>query len=94
MILTALVAVSYPLAVQYKRGGLWTLLAPFTAVVLLVDFLASFTEWSLVFGAPKRGEYTITQRIESMHTDKLESRRNLAKLVQIYLDACEPDGKH
>lgn len=94
MILTALTAIAYPLAIQYKRGGLWTILAPFAALVLIVDVLASYTEWSLVFGAPKKGDHTITQRVESMHVDELESRRNLAKLVQIYLDACEPDGKH
>lgn len=38
----------------------------------------------------------ITWRIRRMRTDPNghPSRRNLAELVQVYLDAAEPDGKH
>ena len=94
MILTAITAFTYPLVIQYKRGGLWYALFPFAAIVLLIDALASYTEWSIVFGWPAKGDHTITQRIRTMHSDAASSRRNLAELVQVYLDACEPDGKH
>lgn len=94
MILTVITAITYPVVIQYKRGGLWQVLSPFAALVLLVDALASYTEWTLIFGPPKKGDHTITHRIRSMHFDEAESRRNLARLVQVYLDACEPDGKH
>lgn len=94
MILTAITAFTYPVVIQYKRGGLWRVLAPLAVLVLLIDAIASYTEWSIVFGWPQAGDHTITQRIRTMHTDDAESRRNLAKLVQVYLDACEPDGKH
>lgn len=94
MILTAFTACTYPVVIQYKRGGLWQVLAPLAALVLIVDAIASYTEWTVVFGWPKVGDHTITQRIRTMHTDEAEARRNLAKLVQVYLDACEPDGRH
>lgn len=94
MILTAITAFTYPVVIQYKRGGLWQVLAPLAFIVLIIDAIASYTEWTIVFGKPIKGDHTITARIRSMHNDSLESRRNLAKLVQIYLDACEPDGKH
>lgn len=94
MILTVITAITYPVVIQYKRGGLWQVLAPFAALVLLIDALASYTEWTLIFGLPEKGDHTITQRIRSMHYDEAHSRRELARLVQVYLDACEPDGKH
>lgn len=92
MILTALVTLTYPLVIQYKRGGLWASLKPLAGLVLALDILASITEWRLVFGPSPH--WTITQRIRAMHADPIESRRMLANLVQVYLDACEPDGKH
>lgn len=94
MILTLFTALSYPIAIQYKRGGFWNILAPFTVLVLLLDILAAYLEWSLVFGKPRPGDHTITQRIKTMHSDEASSRREFARLVQVYLDVCEPDGKH
>lgn len=44
MILTAITAFTYPVVIQYKRGGLWRVLFPFAAIVLLIDALASYTE--------------------------------------------------
>lgn len=94
MILSAIVAFTYPTAIQVKRGGIWYCLLPLTLIVWALDVVANYTEWALIFGWPKKGDYTITARIKSMHTDEFESRRNLAKAIQVYLDACEPDGEH
>ena len=94
MILTTFTALTYPIVIQYKRGRWWSLLAPLAAFVLFVDIIANYLEWSIVFGWPQRSDHTITARTKSMLDDKLESRRKLAQLIQIYLDACEPDGKH
>lgn len=94
MILTAITAFTYPVVIQFKRGGLWYVLAPAAALVWLIDVLASYIEWSVVFGWPAKGDHTITARVRRMHADPLPSRQNLAQLVQVYLDACEPDGKH
>jgi len=94
VILTAVTAFTYPVVIQFKRGGAWTVLAPAAALVWLIDVLASYIEWSVVFGWPRRGDHTITARVRTMHADPLPSRRELAALIQVYLDACEPDGKH
>ena len=94
MILTTFTALTYPLAIQFKRGGLWQALAPFAAFVWLIDVIANYTEMALVFDWPQPGDHTITARVRRMKSSPLESRRELAKLLQIYLDACEPDGKH
>lgn len=94
MILTTATAFLYPLAIQFKRGGLWLAVTPITLLVVLLDVLANYTELALIFGWPREGEYTITRRIRRMHFDEVEARRKLAELVQVYLDAAEPDGKH
>lgn len=94
MILTAATAILYPLAIQAKRKGPWVILLPLVALTMLLDVLANYTEWAIVFDLPKKGDTTITKRIRSMHADPLESRRAFAQLVQVYLDACEPDGEH
>lgn len=94
MILTTATAFLYPLAIQAKRKGPWVILWPLVLITMLLDVLANYTELALVFGWPREGEYTITRRIRRMHFDEVEARRKLAELVQVYLDAAEPDGKH
>ena len=94
MILTTATAFLYPLAIQVKRKGLWLLLLPLTAFVWALDVLANCTELALIFGWPQDKDYTITRRIRRMHADESPARRELAQLVQVYLDACEPDGRH
>lgn len=96
MILTAITGATYPVAIQFKRGGLWLALAPLALVVWLIDVVANYVELPLVFGRPKPGDYTITARIKTMQLDpeELPSRRELARMVQVFLDACEPDGQH
>lgn len=94
MILTTFTAFLYPAAIQFKRGGLWLAVTPITLLVVLLDVLANYTELALIFGWPQDKDYTITRRIRRMHADESPARRELAQLVQVYLDACEPDGKH
>lgn len=94
MILTGIVALLYPLVIQYKKGGLLSLLKGFALLVLLLDIVACYTEWWLVFGKPPKGVHTITAYINYLKTSDQEAKRKLAEGVQIFLDACEPDGKH
>ena len=96
MIFTAATAVGYGVVIQFKRGGLYRALIPFAAVVLVLNVLANYLELAIIFGLPRRGEYTISRRVRRMQNDPAEvpSRRELARLVQTFLDACEPDGKH
>lgn len=96
MIFTTATAVGYGVVIQYKRGGLYRALVPFAVVVLVLNVLANFVELPLIFGRPRRGEWTISRRVKRMINDPAEApaRRELARMVQVFLDACEPDGKH
>lgn len=93
--MTAIVMFGYPIVIQYKRGGLWWFLAIPGIFIWLLDVIANYTEWVLVFGWPKKKDITITNRLKSMAIeDVFESRRLFAKGILTVLDACEPDGKH
>lgn len=94
MILTAFTAIAFPIAIQFKRKGFWYVLAPFAALLWVVDVVANYTELVIVFGPPRKGDHTISARVRHMRSSPLESRRALAELLQVYLDACEPDGVH
>ena len=64
-------------------------------IIWICDVIANYTEWSLVFGPPAKGDITITNRLKTMkESDQFESRREFARLALTMLDACEPDGKH
>ena len=92
---TAITLFGYPIVIQYKRGGIWKLLAIPGIIIWLCDVIANYTEWSLVFGPPEKGDVTITNRLKTMKvSDEFESRRLFASGVLTMLDACEPDGKH
>lgn len=94
--LTAFVVAGYPIVIQFKKGKLWRILAIPGLFVLLANIIANYTELALVFGWPEKGSWTISSRVRRMQKDpKLpESKRELARMVQVFLDACEPDGKH
>jgi len=53
----------YPIAIQFERGGAWRLLLPVILLALVIDILANYTELALVFGLPRRGEWTFSQRL-------------------------------
>ena len=97
MILTAICAAAYPQVIQYKAGGLkrliWT--AP-AFIVAVLDVIANYTELANVWGWPRPGEFTISKRVKRMANDpdEIPARRELARLIQVYLDAGEQDGKH
>jgi hypothetical protein len=96
MILTATTALGYAVVIQYKRDGLWRLLSAPGLLVLLLNVIANYVELAFVFGWPRPGEYTISRRMKRMQNDpdEIPARRELARMVQVFLDACEPDGKH
>lgn len=95
MILTAITAALYPFAIQYKRKGLWRILTPLTFLTAILDVVANYTEVAFVFGKPVGKDYTITRRFRRMEeSDPLPSRREFAKIVNTFLHACEPDGRH
>jgi len=100
MILSPFILLLYAVGIQYKRGSLWlpvrAVCFVIAAIALMLDSIAHYTEWWLVFGAPRPGEHTISRRLDRMEADPDEApaRREFARLLNVVLDACEPDGKH
>lgn len=95
MILSAVCLFTYPAVIQYRRGGWHKLWAIPALLVFLLDVLANYTEWVVIFGWPRKQDYTISKRLDWMEVnDPFPSRRELARMVNVFLDACEPDGKH
>lgn len=95
MILSAICLVLYPIAIQYKRGGWYRLLTPLTLAVAALDILANYTEWWFAFGKPPEKAVTISKRIRWMIDNAPhESQREFARMVQVFLDAFEQDGRH
>lgn len=61
--MTILLALFYPLAIQYQRGGYWRVLAPFTLLTALIDVVANYTELALItWDFPQKGEQTFSNR--------------------------------
>lgn len=95
MFLTCITALLYPIAIAYKRGGIFAPLKVLALLTAVLDVIANYTEWALIFGWPSKGDHTITKRLKRMATaDAHESRRRFASAVLVALDAAEPDGKH
>jgi hypothetical protein len=96
VILTTATALLYPLAITYKKGGIFAPLKVLALFTALLDIAANYTEVAIVFGWPKPGQVTITKRLKAMVNDPEEfpSRRQFAGMVLTFLDACEKDGVH
>lgn len=91
--MTILIAIFYPLAVQYLRGGWWHLLFPVTAPIVILDIIANHTELALLtWDWPRPGEYTFSQRLARLQHDK--DRKFWTEPLIAYLDYFDPTGKH
>lgn len=92
--LSLILAVCYPLAVQVERGGWWNILAPFTAVVLLIDVIANYTELALLtWDFPQKREYTFSTRLLRLKHDR-GWRGYYSAYVITFLNYFAPDGRH
>jgi len=90
--MTLLLALLYPLAIQYERGGWWRIVAPVTAFALLIDVLANYTELSLaMLEWPKRGEWTFSTRLERLFREQ-GWRGDIARPVSRVLNWFSPTG--
>ena len=82
-------------AIQFKRGGWWLLLYPFTFIVALLDILLNYTVLALyTWDWPRRGEITFSKRL-----DRLILLGDWRGVVCSYiafhlLDPIDPTGKH
>ena len=88
--LTTLLLILFPVAVQYERGGLWWLIAPVTFVALVIDVLANYTELALLtWDFPRRGEYTFSNRLRRLQYNN-DWRGVLARPVVRFLNWIMP----
>jgi hypothetical protein len=92
--LPVLLALAYPLAIQYERGGWWKLLYPVTALALLVDVWLNWTTFSLyLWSAPGKKEYTLSQHLERLVSDK-GWRGFVARAIAHYTNRFDPTPPH
>lgn len=92
--MSILLALLYPLAVQYERGGWWRVLAPVTVLALVIDVIANYTELALLtWDFPMRGEWTFSTRLKRLKYER-GWRGALAKPITGYLNYFAPNGKH
>ena len=62
--MSILLALLYPIAIQYERGGFWFILFPITLFALVIDLIANYTELAiLTLDFPRAGEYTFSNRL-------------------------------
>jgi hypothetical protein len=92
--MTILLALLYPLAIQYERGGWWRIIAPVTVLALLIDVIANYTELSLAFWEwPRYGEWTFSTRLNRLITWE-DWRGSVARPIAAVLNYIAPSGKH
>lgn len=92
--MSLLLALLYPIAVQYERGGAWRLLAPITLLALAIDVLANYTELALLtWDRPLLGEYTFSTRLKRLRQER-GWRGRLVRPVVAYLNHFAPGGQH
>jgi hypothetical protein len=62
--LSLILALVYPLAIQYKRGWWMWWVLPLTLAALVLDVVANYTELALLtWDRPQAKEYTFSQRL-------------------------------
>ena len=89
-----ILAILYPLAIQYTRGGWWVLVTPLTIIALILDILCNYTELALLtWDWPKKGELTFSQRCHRMKSEDTWGGK-VARFIEPYLDYFDPSGDH
>ena len=82
--MTILLALLYPLAIQYERGGWWSILKPLALVTAIIDVIANYTELAiLTWDFPQAGEVTFSQRCNRLiHQDNWAGK--VGRVTQVY----------
>lgn len=87
--------VLYIIGIQYKRGGAWRAVAPFTIVAFLMDVFFNYTFFAaLTLDYPRRGEYTFSQRLCRLVTYSNWQGSLAKKIAKYMLDPFDPSGQH
>lgn len=88
-----LMLVIYVIFIQHERGGLWKTCKLIGVPGYVLDVLLNYTHVSLVWGLPRHGQHTISQRVNGMKFGTDQPAKD-AKLVSMILDRLAPSGKH
>ena len=85
----------YIVGIQYKRGGWWLIVAPFTIAAFLIDVLLNYTLFALLtWDYPLDGERTFSNRLKRLVRNS-DWRGGLALWIAHHmLDPFDPSGKH
>lgn len=88
--MSLLLALLYPIAIQYQRGGFWRIVTPITLVTVLIDIAANYTELALLtWDFPRKGEHTFSQRLGRLQHNT-DWRGKIARPVVSYLNWVMP----
>ena len=92
--LTLILWIFFPLAIQYKRGGWWSPLALLAAILFVMDIAANYTELVIMtWDRPRRGEYTFSNRLYRLQT-QAGSMGEFCRWIVGMLNAATPGGLH
>ena len=92
--MSILLALLYPIAVQYERDGWWLLLTPITVFTLALDVVCNYSELALLtWDFPRCKEYTFSARLLRLEYDCTWRGRYCAYVI-VYLNYFAPNGKH
>jgi hypothetical protein len=92
--------VLYPVAIQYERAGMgqsraWLLCYVFVLPALIIDVLVNWTSLAVIFGWPRRGEWTFSTHLARLYGAPEESnRRSVARYITTALNCLAPSGRH
>lgn len=89
--LPLVLALRYPLAIQYERGGLWRVLSFLALRAGLLDIYLNYTTFTVLFlELPKNGEYTLSKRCARLVHDN-GWRGSAARLIARYTNRFDKD---
>jgi hypothetical protein len=99
--LPLILAILYPIAIQYERGGLWQIFYLVAVPAVIVDFFANFLVFSIVFydkpfrysATLHRLEYTFSDRLERL-VFELGWKRKVARFIAKTLNSIAPSKVH
>lgn len=85
----------YIIGIQYKRGGIWSMVLPITFVTFVLDVILNYTELALVtWDFPKKEEHTFSQRLLRLNRDN-KWRGWVGRFIsRKMLDPFDPRGYH
>jgi len=92
--LPLMLAILYPIAIQYERGKHWRVLAPLYVTAGVLSAWLNWTTFALLFRDwPVRSEKTFSQRLWRLQYMG-DWRGKLARGIIAYLDFFDPSPPH